>query len=209
MSRSADVKTPLGRFAFTHSKGSSLFEHRANKQGRKQYGCSILFPKGVDISALQNAAVEAAVEEWGDKAKQMIKDGLIKSPFLDGDGKQGKSKETGEPHEGFPGTTFIRVVSGEDYKPKIVNQKVLPIVDPSDFYSGVWGFAVVNAFTWENDEQGKGLSFGISMAQKVKDGDRLGGSGEADPEKAFEVIPDEGDALASTKTGDGAAGLFA
>lgn len=208
MARSADVKTPQGRFAFTHSKGSSLFEPRANKQGRLQYGCTILFPKGTDISALHNAAAEAAVEQWGEKAKQMIKDGLIKSPFLDGDGKQGKSKETGEPHDGFPGTTFIRVVSGGDYKPKLVNQRVLPILDPNDFPSGVYGYAVVNAFTWENDEQGKGLSFGISMAQKAKDGDRLGGGGGVDVDKWAEKIDDEGEAPAETKTGQGAGGLF-
>jgi hypothetical protein len=204
MARSEDLKTPLARLAFANG----LFELQTTQSGKKQWNCSLLFPKTADISTLQQLAVDAAVEEWGDKAKQMIKDGIIKSPFLDGDGKQGKSKKTGEPHEGFPGSTFIRCTSGEDYRPKLVNQKVLPITSKDELYSGCFVFAVVNAFTWENKENGKGITFGISMLQKAKEGDRLGGGGGGNPDEHFETIADEGDAPAETKKGEGAAGLF-
>lgn len=203
MARSEDVKTPLARFAFTNG----LFELQENAQGRKSWGCSALWPKTTDLSALHKLALEAATQEWGDKAAGMIREGLIKNPFLDGDGPQGKSKKTGEPHAGFPGTTFLRLVSGEEYRPKLVNQKVLPITSKEEFYSGCYGYAVINAFTWENKEKGKGISFGVSMIQKAKDGESLGGSG-GNPEEHFEKIDDEGDAPASTKTGAGAAGLF-
>lgn len=204
MARSRDLKGPEARLAFAQG----LFELQTTQSGKKQWNCTLLWPKIVDLAALKTLAVEAAVEEWGDKAKQMIADGLIKSPFLDGDGPQGKSKKTGEPHAGFPGHTFIRVQSGEDYRPKLVNQKVLPITDKSEFYSGCYGYAVVNAFTWENRENGRGISFGISMAQKAKDGDSLGGGGGGDPEEYFEKIDDEGDAPEETKAGAGAGGLF-
>jgi hypothetical protein len=204
MARSEDLKTPLARLAFANG----LFELQTTQSGKKQWNCSLLFPKTADISTLQQLAVDAAVEEWGDKAKQMIKDGIIKSPFLDGDGKQGKSKKTGEPHEGFPAHTFIRCTSGEDYRPKLVNQKVLPITSKDELYSGCFVFAVVNAFTWENKENGKGITFGISMLQKAKEGDRLGGGGGGNPDEHFETIADEGDAPDTTKAGQGAAGLF-
>lgn len=204
MARSEDIKTPLARFAFTQS----LFEAQETQSGKKQYSATLLFPKGSDISALQEKALEAAVAEWGDKAKTMIKDGLIHSPFLDGDGPQGKSKKTGEPHAGFPGNIFIRAISGGDYRPKLVDKKLLPITEKSEFPSGAYGYAVVNAFTWDNKEKGKGISFGISMAQYAKDGESLGGSGGGDPDKYFERIEDEGEAPASTKSGQGAAGLF-
>ena|SRR6185503_18079714 len=204
MARSQDLKTPLARLAFSQG----LFEAQPKQSGGKHWTCSLLFPKSADISALQNLAVEAAKEEWGDKAVQMIKDKLIKSPFLDGDGPQGKSKKTGEPHNGFPGHTFIRCTSGEDYRPKLVNQKVLPITSKDEIYSGCYVYAVVNAFTWENKENGKGITFGVSMIQKAKDGESLGGGGGANPEEHFEAIPDEGDAPAETKTGTGAAALF-
>lgn len=205
MARSEDVKTPLARLAFTQS----LFKPQVNEtSGRKNYGCTLLFPKGADLSALQNAALKAATDEWGDKAAQMIKDKLIHSPFLDGDGPQGKSKKTGEAHPGFPGCTFIRVISGEEYKPKLFDKKVIPITDQEGCYSGCYGVGVVNAFTWENREKGKGISFGVSMIQVQKDGERLGGAGGGDPDKFFESIPDDGDAPASVQSGQGAAGLF-
>lgn len=204
MARSADARTPEARLAFSQG----LWEIQTSDTGRKSWTCTLLFPKTVDIAALHNLALAAAVEEWGDKAKQMIKDGIIKSPFLDGDGKQGKSKKTGEPHAGFPGHTFIRCTSGEDYRPKLVNQKVLPITDKANLKSGDYCYAVVNAFTWENKENGKGITFGVSMIQKTRDGDSLGGGGAGDPTEYFEKIDDEGDAPAETKTGEGAGGLF-
>ena len=204
MARSEDLKFSEVRVAFANG----LFELPETQSGKKQWNCSLLIPKGVDTSKLQQLAVDAAVAEWGDKAKQMIADKLIKSPFLDGDGPQGKSKKTGEPHAGFPGHTFIRVTSGEDYRPKLVNQKVLPITSKDELKSGDYGFPVVNAFTWENKENGKGITFGLSMFQKTRSGESLGGGGGGNPEDVFEKIADEGDAPAETKTGAGAGGLF-
>lgn len=204
MARSEDTKTPLARLAFANG----LFELQTTQSGKKQWNCTLLFPKSMDLSKLHQLAADAAKAEWGDKAIQQIKDGIIKSPFLDGDGKQGKSKKTGEPHAGFPGHWFIRCTSGEDYRPKLVNQKVLPITSRDELKSGDFGYAVVNAFTWENKENGKGLTFGIGMFQKAKDGETLGGGGGLDVDKWAEKIEDEGEAPAETKAGAGASGLF-
>ena len=143
MARSEDLKTPLARIAFA----DNLFTPQQRKNGKKQWGCSLLWPKGTDLTALQNAALEAAKLEWGDKAIEMIKNDIIKNPFLDGDGKQGKNKESGEPHAGFPGTTFIRVISGEEYRPKLANQKVLSTTSKDELYSDCYGYAVFHAFT--------------------------------------------------------------
>src|SRR5262245_48280617 len=134
MARSEDIKTPLARLAFTQH----LFKPQERENGRKQYNCTLLLPKSADLSALQNAVLKAAVEEWGDKAKQMAKDGLIKNPFLDGDGPQGMNKQSGERHAGFAGHVFIRPMSGEEYRPKIVNRKVLPVTSQDECYSGCY-----------------------------------------------------------------------
>lgn len=203
MSRSEDLKTPECRIAFANG----LFDLREDDFGNKFWTCSLLFGKSIDLSALKAAALEACENEWPGKAVDWIKNGTIYSPFLDGDGPQGKSKKTGEAHNGFPGTTFIRVKSGADYRPKLVNQKVLPITSREELYSGCYGFAVIQAYTWDNIKKGKGVSFGLSMFQKSKDGESLGGGG-VDVDKWAEKIPDEGDAPASTKDGKGAAGLF-
>lgn len=206
-SRSEDVKTPECTIAFAHQ----MFEPQERKSGKKQYTPTLLFKKGADLSALHTAALEAAVAEWGEKAKQWIKDEVIKNPFLDGDGKQAISKKTGERHAGFAGHTFIRCVSGEDFKPRVFDRRRNPVMDKAGLPSGSKGFAVVNAFTWENEENGKGISFGISMFQvtHVATGDEvLGGGGGPDPDKWFDKIDDTGDAPEQTKGGAGAAGLF-
>jgi hypothetical protein len=211
MARSEDVKTPECILGYA----KDLFDLRERDSGSKGYGCTLFFSKvggkmNPALAPLQKAAVDAAVAEWGDKAIQWIKDEVIKTPFLDGDGKQGKDDE-GKPKAGHPGTHFIRCTSGEDFKPKVVDRKRLPIVDKADCPSGSRVFAVVNAYTWDNPKNGKGISFGISLVQVTKkaEGDEiLGGAGGPDPDKFFDKIDDEGEAPASTKSGAGAAGLF-
>jgi hypothetical protein len=203
--RSRDAKTPLARFSFTQN----LFDPRKSDDGKEKYGCTLLFTKTTDISSLHAIALEAAKEEWGDKAEGWIKSGLIKSPFLDGDGTQGINKKSGERHAGYEGCTFIRVQSGIKNPPRIVSKNPsIPMTSAQEFYSGCYGYAVVNAFTWENEKNGKGISFGISLAQFAKDGEKLGGGGPGNPEDFFENLADEPAAPASTKGGAGAGGLF-
>jgi hypothetical protein len=204
MARSEDAKTPLVRLAFANG----LFELKEDDWGNKNWTTTLLIPKSDKLEMYEKLALEAAKAEWGDKALQMIKDRIIHSPFLDGDGPQGKSKKTGEPHAGFPGHWFLRVKSGEAYRPTVINRQKLPIVKLGDLKSGDYGHAVVHCFTWDNDKKGKGLTFGISMFQLVKEGESLGGAGGVDVDKWAEVIPDEGAAPAPTKGGAGAGGLF-
>jgi len=202
-SRSEDVKTPLAIASFAQN----LFEAREDKWGNKSYQVTLLFKKGTDLSALENAAMEAATAQWGEKAKNLIKEKIIKSPFLDGDGKQGKDGD-GNPKPGFAGHTFIRCKSGADYKPKVFDKRRNPIMDKDGCPSGSQVYAVVNAFTWENEEQGKGMTFGVSLVQVVKaaEGDEvLGGGGGPSADKFFETIEDDGDAGSKPKD---AGGLF-
>lgn len=207
-SRSEQFKTPgLVRVAFT----DNLFTPQKDDRGKEHFTASLLIPKSDSLAVYEKAVLEAAAAEWGgaEKVKQLIRDKLIHSPFLDGDGPQGKNKQSGEPHAGFPGHWFLRVKSGVEYPPVLVDRKKLPITKKGGaLYSGCYGYAVLHVFTWENKEKGKGVTFGIDMFQVVKDGERLGGGGGVDVDKWAEEIPDEGAAPDSTKTGAGAGGLF-
>lgn len=206
MARSEDIKTPLAIASFT----KDLFTARERENGSKGFGCTVLFSKTTNIDALKQLAVKTAVEEWGEKATQWIKDGLIKSPFLDGDGPQGLSKKSGERHAGYAGHTFVRCTSGADFKPKVFDRQRNPIMEVDGIPSGSQIYAVVNCYTWENDKNGKGISFGVSLVQVVKkaEGDAvLGGGGGPDADKYFDAIPDDGES-APANDGQGAAGLF-
>jgi hypothetical protein len=207
MARSEDVKTPLGIFSFT----ADLFKAREQDGGKKKFGCTILFDKTADLSKLHEAALKAAREQWGDKADQWIKDGVVKTPFLDGDGPQGVNKKRGERNPGFAGRTFIRCSSGEDYKPKVFDRKMNPVGEAADFPSGSQGYGVVNFWTWEHPTNGKGISTSVSLVQvakKAEGAEVLGGAGGPDEKDYFEKIEDEGGAPDSTKSGAGASGLF-
>jgi hypothetical protein len=205
-SKSDDFRTPLARLAWS----DGLFEPQEDDYGKKWWTCSLLFQKGTDMSELENAALAACEAEWGDKAREWIKNGVIKTPFLDGDGKAGRDKD-GNTREGFANTTFIRPKSGLKYEPQKIKwfkgeQGPTPATE-KDLYSGCYVYAVLNAFTWDNPKQGKGVSFGLSLVQKVKDGDRMGGGGGVDVKKWAMQVETEA-APASTKGGKGAGGLF-
>jgi hypothetical protein len=201
-SRSKDLTTPLARAAFLN-----VLKPRTQDDGKQSYGATLLFPKSTDISVLKDAALVAMKEEWGDKSVEWFKNGLIKNPFLDGDGPQGLNKKTGERYSGFEGCTFIRTSATLAYPPMVFDKNVKPIIHPDGIYSGCYVYAVVHCFTWEHPSNGKGLTFGLNMIQFAKDGDRFSGGG-ADPNAHFTKIEDEGAAPESTKTGAGAAGLF-
>lgn len=202
------VRWPEARFAYTQG----LFKLQKNKtSGRENYMVTLLFSKQADMTPMHDLARVAAVGAWGDKAVERIKSGLIKSPFLDGDGKQGLSTKTGERKPGFAGCYFVRATSGAEYKPAVFDGQRLPILDANGFKSGWYGFPVVNCFAWHNDEQGDGLTFGIHMAQLSRRGEVLGGGdgGDPDPDKFFDKIEDTGavdDKVRSS--GQGAGSLF-
>lgn len=206
-SRSEDIKTPQGIVSYA----GDLFELRERENGGKGYGCTIIFPKTADLSGLEGMALAAAKEEWpGKPVAEWIKDGTIKNPFLDGDGKQGRDKEGNQRPE-LKNSRFIRCTSGEKFKPKVFDRKRNPVMDIDGCPSGSTVVAVVNAYAWDNPKNGKGISFGVSLVQVVKkaEGDEvLGGAGGPDPDKFFDKIDDEGEAPAATKGGAGAGGLF-
>ena len=204
MERSSDFKTPLCRVSFA----GSLFKPRAQQEGGvEKYGCTLIFPKTCDRTALDNAVRSVIVAQWSEKGLERAKAGLIKSPFLDGNGKEARNKKTGELHPGFgPDVFFLRVQS---IRQPVIRYKSEHIPATEDeVYSGCYGKAVLNAFAWTNAQNGDGVSFGIQFFQKIKDGDRLGGSGGVDAAQWMESVPDEGAAPEATRGGAGAGGLF-
>lgn len=206
MARSADFKiNTLARVSYA----DTMFEARTPEGGKEpKYGCTLIWPKSADIQILKDKALEVAKEQWGDKALQWIKDGLIKSPLLDGDGPQGISKKTGERRPELVGSWFIRPSATLKYPPRVVDRRRQPITEVGGkFYSGCYGYAVVNVYAWDNPKNGKGLSCGIILFQVVKDGDQLAG-GAPSAESYFEELPDDEEDSTAGKGSDGAAGLF-
>jgi hypothetical protein len=207
MFRSEEFQTPMCRLSF----GQDLFKPRTgtNEDGSayEKYGCTLIF-KNEAKAELEKIVAHAIVQQWGEKGLERAKAGLIKSPFLKGDGKEARNKETGDLHPGMgPDVFFIR--PNANYAPHVRWKSPNLQATPEDVYSGCYGKAVLTCYTWNNKQNGDGVSFGISMFQKKEEGERLGGSGGTDVSKWFEKIEDTGSAPDATKSGAGAGGLFA
>lgn len=219
--RSADFKTPDALLSFANS----LFKARANDQGGKEkFGCTLIFPNsdktaktaqipdgkgGMKMVSLTDIVAGVIVEQWGEKGLERAKAGLIKSPFLAGDGKEARNKTTGELHPGMgPDVFFIRTTANADRRPQVSSTPaaMMPATE-NEVYSGCRGFAVLNCFAWNNPQNGDGVSFGIQMFFKKADGERIGG-GSSSPDAWTETVEDAGAAPDETKSGAGAGGLF-
>jgi hypothetical protein len=185
---------------------------RDNGQKYEQFGCTLIWEESTPKTVFEKAIVDACVSaNWGDAAKvvDLIKKGMIKSPFLKGDGAEAHNKKTGELHPGMgAGKWFLRV--GTQIAPPVRYKDPNIQVDRSVVYGGCEVFPVLNAYTWINDKGGKGVSFGLQYLQKVADGTPhySGAGGGVDATKYHETIADEGGAPSSTTGGQGASGLF-
>jgi hypothetical protein len=197
--RSEDFKTPPCRILYAFG----LFKPRKGDNGRETYQSTLVFANE-HRAALEKHVGKVIVEQWGEKGLERAKQGLIKSPFLAGDGKEARDKTSGEIKAGYgPGLFFIRPWANVDHPPVVrwKDQHKAPTID--EVYSGCRGFAVLSAFAWHNDQNGDGVSFNLSYFQKTGEDEKIGGGGGVDVDKFFEKIEDNGDA---PDVGSGGAG---
>lgn len=202
--RSEEFKSPVCRLSYA----SGLFKAKAiSEGGREIYTATLIFPKA-DRAALEKYVADVIKAEWGDKGFERARAGLIRSPFLAGDGKEARSKTTGDINPGLGAEVFfIRAQAGKDRPPFVIWKDPNVQETETTVYSGCYGKAVLHCFAWHNDKQGDGVSFGISGFQKLREGEHLGAS-PADPAKYYERVEDHGDAPEETKSGAGAGALF-
>jgi len=143
-----------------------LFKANAFKGGEAKYSVTMLFPKTADLSALKLAIKHAKIDKWGPDKDEWPED--LMSPVQDGDNPKYAA------NEGYKGHWAIKASSKEAQKPGLVNEKVEPIIDASEFYPGCYARAQVFANGWEY--MGKsGVSFILDHVQKTRDGKSFGG----------------------------------
>ena len=191
--RVADFRTPtLCRVSYA----DGLFKPKSVNGSEPKYGCTLIFNK-TDLPYYMELVKKVAQLAWPTSGLDRLKNGLIKSPLLMGDGKEARNKETGEIAAGLgPDTFFIRPNATITNPPKVHSFESGPHTqaNQADIYSGCYGFAVLSLFPWNHPMSGDGISFGIRMFQKTRDGDSLGGSAPVDSDKWF--VPDTEDSTA-------------
>ena len=153
------------------SRGKAMNEGEEGK-----FGAAILFPVGVNLLVLQQAALECAKEKFSGNFSANGQPFGLHFPFRD----QGEK----ERFDGYvPGQIFMTCVSGQ--QPPCVDQSLRPLTDESKVYPGVWAIVSLNAFSWDRKVK-KGVSFGLQSVMIVSDDVRWGAT--ADPNADFAKV---------------------
>jgi hypothetical protein len=151
--------------------------------GEPKYGLTMLFDakaqKTPAFKAMQDLAVQAAKEKFGDKLKPDGKGWFhgLRNPFRDGSEKSEL--------EGYAGCQFASATS--KMQPGVVDSTLNRLISEDDFYSGCFARATVTAYGYDKAGN-KGVAFGLQNLQKLEDGERF--SGRTAAEDDFEQVDD-------------------
>lgn len=158
------VVTGKVRFSYVH-----VFEPWAGQEGQQpKYSVCILIPKDdkktLDkiAAAMDEAVQEGIASKWGGKKPKNLH-----IPIRDGD------EERADEAPEYEGMMFLNANSKN--APGVVDKDLNVILDTEEFYSGCWGRASVNFFPYDSNGN-RGIGVGLNNLQKLKDGERLGGS---------------------------------
>ena len=149
-----------------------------------KYSSTILLPKS-DLVSKQNldAAIQAAVQKGLNEKWNGVMPPVVANPIHDGDGV----KQDGTPFgDECKGCWVFTASSNADRQPQIVDRNVQPILDQSQIYSGVYANVAINVFPYIHTGK-KGVGFGLTHIQKVRDGEVLGGA-PVSADKVFNAL---------------------
>ena len=149
-----------------------------------KYSATILLPKS-DLASKQSldAAIQAAVQKGLNEKWNGVMPPVVANPIHDGDGV----KQDGTPFgDECKGCWVFTASSNADRQPQIVDRNVQPILDQSQIYSGVYANVAINVFPYIHTGK-KGVGFGLTHIQKVRDGEVLGGA-PVSADKVFNAL---------------------
>lgn len=150
---------------------ANLFTPKKNDEGKEQYSVMLLVPKTDEATVAKlRAAAKAAIEaKWGNKPPPNLKSSL----------RDGDAEHPGE--EPYAGHWFLNVRSNDP--PQIVDERLVPITDPTALTSGDYARVSLGSFGYEA-KGNKGVSFGLGNVQRVRKGEPLGSRVRAENEFA-------------------------
>lgn len=144
-----------------------------NTEGK--FGANLVFPLGVDLSVLKQAAGVVAKEKWPQAGTPQGP--KLKSPF--------KPQDEMLKYAGYnEGGEFLTAIA--DRQPPCVAMNMAPITEieaDKRVYPGVWAICSIRPFAYDKGVN-KGVSFGLQSVMIIADDVSLGGGG-SDPNKDF------------------------
>lgn len=172
---STKVLTGIVRLSY-----ANVWEPKSINGGTEKYSVSLIIPKSdtTTVDAI-NAAIDAAIKDGAHKFGGKIPNrAALKLPLRDGDAERDD--------DAYKGCWFVNANSTT--APQIVDQRVRPILERSEIYSGVYARVSISFYAF-NSNGNRGVACGLGNIQKVKDGEPLGGKTSAAEE--FTTLEDD------------------
>lgn len=167
----------------------TVFVPREDQSKRLKYSVTCLLPK-TDVNGYNQlmAAIQAEAQAEANGKLKGVSIQHVKHPVHDGDGVTQNGTPFGEECKGH---WVFTATCAEDRPPAVVDQRVQPIMDKSQIYSGCYGHVAISIYAYDN--QSKGIGFGLNGLQKTRDGEALGFNFNAqDAFSAVAVPQDDG-----------------
>ena len=172
---STKVLTGIVRLSY-----ANVWEPKSINGGTEKYSVSLIIPKSdtETVDAI-NAAIDAAIKDGAHKFGGKIPNrAALKLPLRDGDLERDD--------DAYKGCWFVNANSTT--APQIVDQRVRPILERSEIYSGAYARVSLSFYAF-NSNGNRGVACGLGNIQKVKDGEPLGGKTSAAEE--FTTLEDD------------------
>lgn len=163
---------------------ANIWEPKSINGSDEKYSVSLVIPKSDKATVDKiKAAIQAAYEDGESKLKGNGKSvpslKNLKTPLRDGD-------EERPDDEVYKDCYFVNANSKS--APQIVDQRVQPILDQNEVYSGCYARVSITFYAF-NSNGNKGIACGLGNIQKVRDGEPLGGHSNAEDD--FETLEDD------------------
>ena len=176
---SAKVVTPSATLSYPWL---ATAQPKKKATDKSKFSAALVFKPGTDLSEMEAAVVEVAVEKWGEKAREWLKTGKLRSPFrrdAEAKGYESGSVFINARSDNQPGMVYLWPEPGTTKPAKVEPEKIKDV-----FYAGAIVRAQLSAFTYDTDGN-KGVSFGLNNIQKLAEGERI--DGRDAPEEAFDA----------------------
>jgi hypothetical protein len=167
----SNMITDVVKFSYVN-----VFEPQVNQSGVLKYSACLLLCKDNKAEKKKwDAAIEAAIQIGIAKGKFTANQRpILKTPIRDGDAELATEQKKGDEYKNH---WFINCNANADSPPIITKPQggvAVPILDPTEFFSGCEGRAIISFFPFDSGGS-KGIAIGLNGAYKTGEGERLDG----------------------------------
>lgn len=182
------IMSPVGRLINGSLFEKDVYTDAKGREGTPAYKAEMAFDEG-DVEELEDAAVEVAIEEWGDDAEDEFFDGDIHF-LIEGDELAKKRERDGKQGDAYKGKLILRTstifnANGDDAPGGVYvcdeDAEAIDFSDRGKIYNGCYGKVSVTLEPYEIRGD-RGVKAYLNGFQFVRDGERLRSS---DPSQLF------------------------